>query len=176
MILEYELNLYQKNFIQQLIQNRKSSFNSHYVLNPHEHEHSLQIDNGYDNDTTKRQTHREHYQTGSHECHASEQINLYHSVNGNPPPVYTNNSISGDSEVSSIYTCIFFCGMDGHLSRFCSQMQCLADCGPNNNMLYPHGLPPLVNNNSHDQDVQAVAHYVEKGTDLALNHLLNVIE
>ena len=28
-------------------------------------------------------------------------------------------------------------------------------------MLYPHGLPPLVINNSHD--VQVVAHHVEKG-------------
>ena len=46
---------------------------------------------------------------------------------------------SGDSEVSSVYTC-FVCGMDGHLSRLCSQMQPLADHGPNNNnMLYPHG-------------------------------------
>ena len=43
---------------------------------------------------------------------------------------------------------ILVCGTDGHLSRFCSQMQSLADCGPDNNMLYPHGLPPLVNNMS----------------------------
>ena len=79
-------------------------------------------------------------------------------VNGNQLPDYTNSSISGDSEVSSIYT-YFVCGMDGHLSRFCSQMQSLADCGPNNNMLYPHGLPVLVNNNSHEQDVQAADCY-----------------
>ena len=52
--------------------------------------------------------------------------------------------------------------MDGHLARYCSQMQSLADCGPDNNMLYPHGLPPLVNNISHEQDVQAVAQHVEK--------------
>ena len=30
-------------------------------------------------------------------------------------------------------------------------------------MLYPHRLPPLVSNNNHEQDVQAVAHHVEKG-------------
>ena len=97
-----------------------------------------------------------------HEYHDLEQIHLYHSGNGNPPPSYTNSSISGGSEGSSIYTC-FACGTDGHLSRFCSQMQSLADCGPDNNMLYPYGLPPLVNNNCHEQDVQAVGHHVEKG-------------
>ena len=36
-------------------------------------------------------------------------------------------------------------------------MQSLADCGPNNNMLYHHGIPPLVNSYSHEQDMQAVA-------------------
>ena len=97
-----------------------------------------------------------------HEDHESEQVHLYHSGNCNPPPGYTNSSISRDSEVSSIYT-FFVCGTDGHLSRFCSQMQYLADCGPNSNMLYPHGLSPLINNNSHEQDVQVVDHHVEKG-------------
>ena len=29
-------------------------------------------------------------------------------------------------------------------------------------MLYPHGLPPLVNNNSHEQDMQEIAHHIEK--------------
>ena len=105
----------------ELIQNRKSSFNSHYVLNPQEHEQSVQIDKGYEHDTTNRQKHRKHYQTAPHEYHNSEQIHLYHSGSSNPPPVYTNSSISGDSEVSRIYTC-FVCGMDRHLSRFCSQM------------------------------------------------------
>ena len=93
----------------ELIQNRKSSFNSHYVLNPHEDEHSMWIDpNGYDHDTTKRQKHREYYQKAPHEYCNSEQIHLYHSGNSNPPPGYTNSSISGDSEVSSIYSC-FLC-------------------------------------------------------------------
>ena len=45
-------------------------------------------------------------------------------------------------------------------------MQYLADHGPNSDMLYPHGLPPIVNNNSHEQDVQAVVHHVEKGETL----------
>ena len=31
------------------------------------------------------------------------------------------------------------------------------------NMLYPYGLLPHVNNNSHEQDVQVVAHHIEKG-------------
>ena len=125
---------------------RKSSFNSHCVLNPHEHEQSVQINpSSYDQDTIKRQRHRRHYQAVHHEYHNAEQIQHYHTGNGNPPPGYNNSIISGNAEVSSVYIC-FVCGMDGHLSRFCSQMQSLADCGPNNNMLYPHGLQPLVNN------------------------------
>ena len=92
-----------------------------------------------------------------------EQIPLYHSGNGKPPPGYNNSDISGDSEVSSVYTC-FVCGMDG--SRFCSQVQSSADHTPNSNMLYPHGLLPLVNSYSYEQDVQAVAYHVEKGERL----------
>ena len=52
--------------------------------------------------------------------------------------------------------------MDEHILRFCSQMQSLADHGPNNNMLYPHSPSPLVKSYSHEQDVQAVTHHVEK--------------
>ena len=53
--------------------------------------------------------------------------------------------------------------MDGHLSGFCSKIQSLADHSPDNNMLYPHGLLSLVNTYSHEQDVQAVTHHIEKG-------------
>ena len=85
----------------ELIQNRKASFNSHYELSPQEHEQSIQIDpSGYDHDTTIGKN-IGNYQTTSHEYHDSEQIPLYHSGNGNPPPGYTNSSISGDSELSS---------------------------------------------------------------------------
>ena len=42
-------------------------------------------------------------------------------------------------------------------------MQSLADHGPDNDMLCPHGPPPFVNSYSHEQDVQTVAHHVEKG-------------
>ena len=110
--------------------------------------------NSYDHDTTNRQNIENTIKTTPHEYHNFEQIHLHHSGNGHPPPGYTNSSINGDSEVSSYYTC-FICGMDGHLSRFCSQMQSLAGHGPDNNMLYPHGLPSLVNNNNHEQNVQA---------------------
>ena len=104
-----------------------------------------------------------------------EQIPLYHGGNGNPPSSHNDSSISGDSEVSSVYTC-FVCGMVGHISKFCSQMQSLADCGPNNNnMLYPHGPPLLVNSYGHEQEMQAVTHHVEKRANLVLNHLLNII-
>ena len=43
-------------------------------------------------------------------------------------------------------------------------MQSLADHGPDNNILYPHGPPCLVNRDSHDQSVQALmhGHLVEK--------------
>ena len=105
----------------ELIQNRRSSVNGHYMLNLHEHEHSMQIDPyGYDLDAS-RQKHRKHYHTLPHEDHKLEQIHLYPSGNSKPPPDYANNSISGDSEVSSIYMC-FVCETDRHTSRFCSQM------------------------------------------------------
>ena len=46
-----------------LLQNRSSSVNGHYVLNPCDPEHSIQTDpNGYDFDTS-RQKHRKQYQT-----------------------------------------------------------------------------------------------------------------
>ena len=130
----------------ELINNRRKSLsNNHCMLNPHKHGQYVWIDpSSYDHDTIKRQKHRRCYQTAPHEYCNVEQIPLYHSRNGYPPPGYNNSSVSGDSEESSVYTC-FVCGMDGHLSRFCSQMQSLADIAPNNNMLYPHGLPPVVN-------------------------------
>ena len=86
-----------------------------------------------------------------------EQIPLYHGGNGDLTSSHNGSSISGDSEVSSVYTC-FPCGMDGLISRFCSQMQSLADHGPNNNILYPHGPPLLVNRDSHEQSAQALTH------------------
>ena len=42
-------------------------------------------------------------------------------------------------------------------------MQSLADHGPNNHMLYPHGPLPFINSYSHEQDVQSVAHHVKNG-------------
>ena len=85
-----------------LIQNRRLSVNGHYVMNLCKHEHSVQIDSsGYDFDTN-RQKHRKCCQTAPLEDHKSEQIQLYHIGNSNPPPVYANSSVSGDSEVSSI--------------------------------------------------------------------------
>ena len=44
-------------------------------------------------------------------------------------------------------------------------MQSLADYGPNNNILYPHGPPLLVNRDGHEQSVYALTHghLVEKG-------------
>ena len=98
-----------------------------------------------------------HFQTTSHEFHNAEQVPLYHGDNGEPPSSHNGSSISGDSEVSSVYKC-FACGTDGHISRFCSQMQSLADKGPDNDMLYPHGPPLLVNRDSHEQSMQATTH------------------
>ena len=50
------------------------------------------------------------------------------------------------------------------ISRFCSQIQSLADHGPNNNILYPQGPPFLVNRDSHEQSMQALthSHHVDK--------------
>ena len=90
-----------------------------------------------------------------------EQIPLYHGGNGNPPSSYNGSSICGDFEVSIVYAC-FVCGTDVHISRFCSQMQSLADHGPDNNMFYPHDPPPLVNSYSHEQNMQAVTYHIEK--------------
>ena len=117
----------------ELINNRrKSSLHSHCMQNLHKHQQSVQIGpSGYNSDTIKMQKHRRHYQTTSHEYCNAEQISLYHGGNSNPPSSHNNSSISGDSEVSYVYTC-FVCGMDRHLSRFCLQMQSLADCGPDN--------------------------------------------
>ena len=92
----------------------------------------------------------------------NKQIHLCDGNNCNPSPGYTNSSISGDSEVFSIYT-PFVCGTDGHFYRFCSWMWYLAECCFSSNMLYPHGLPCPIKNNSHEQDVQAVDHHIEKG-------------
>ena len=78
-----------------------------------------------------------------------------HGGNGDIHSSHNGSRISGDSEVSSVYTC-FACGTDGHISRFCSQMQSLADHGPDNNILYPHGPQLLVNRDSHEQNIQAL--------------------
>ena len=94
--------------------------------------------NGSDSDKIRSQKHRRHCHTVPHECHNAEQIPPDHGGNGDSPSSHNGSSISGDSEVSSIYTC-FACRKDRHISRFCSQMQSLADHGPNNNILYPHG-------------------------------------
>ena len=143
------------------------------MLNPHKHEQYVWTDPGsYDHDMTKWQKHRRHYQTAPYKYHNSEQIPLYHSGNGSQPPGYTNSSISGDSEVSSIYTC-FVGGTEGHLSRFYSQMQSIADCS---NMLDAQCLPPPGNNYSHEQMCRQWPIRLKRGTDLALNHLLNIIE
>ena len=84
------------------------------MQNPHEYEQSVWIDtSGCDSVTIERQKHRRCYQTTSHEYHNVEQIPLYHAGNGNPPSSHNNSSISGDSEVSSVYNC-FVSGTDGH--------------------------------------------------------------
>ena len=100
-----------------------------------------------------------------------------HGGSGNPTSSHSGSSISGDSEVSSVYTC-FACGSDGQISRFCSQIQSLADHSSDNNILYPHGPQLLVCGDSHVQNVQALTpgHRLTKGTNPILNHLLNLIE
>ena len=106
-----------------------------------------------------------------------EQIPLYYISNGDQPSSQNDSSTNGDSEVCSVYTC-FASGTDGHISRFYSQMQSLADHGPNNHILYPHGPLLLVNRDSHEQSVQALTHghYVEKRTNSIPSHLLKLIE
>ena len=86
-----------------------------------------------------------------------EQIPLYHGGNGDPPSSHNGSSIIGDSEVSHVYSC-FTCGTDEHISRFCSQMKSLADHGPDNNILCPHGSSLLVNRDSHEQSAQELTH------------------
>ena len=54
----------------------------------------------------------------------------------------------------SVYTC-FTCRTDGHLSRFCSQMESSVDHSSNNNTLYPHG-PQLLVNLGCEQNVLAL--------------------
>ena len=134
---------------------KKSTFNSHCGQIPHKHEQSVQIGpSSYNSDKTRRQKHRH---TPSHEYHNVEQIPLYHGGNSDPPSSHNDSSIIGDSEVSRVYIC-FACGMDGHISRFCSQMQSLVDHGPNNNILYSHGPPLLVNRDIHEQNAQELTH------------------
>ena len=138
----------------------------------------MQVDpSGYESDKIRRQRYRRYCHASSHEYHNVEQVPLYHGGNGNPPSSHNGSSISGDSEVSRVYIC-FACGTDGHISRFCSQMQSLADHGPDNNILYPHGPQLLVNRDSHEQSVRALTHghLVKKRTNPILNHLLNLIE
>ena len=69
----------------ELIQNRRSSVNGHYVLNLCKYEHSMQIDlNGYAFEAN-RQKHRKMLSNIPHEDHELEQIHLYHSGNCNLP-------------------------------------------------------------------------------------------
>ena len=157
---------------------KKSTFNSHCVQIPHKHEQSMWIGpSSYDSEKIRRQKHRRHCHTTSHEYYNVEQIPLYHGGNSEPTSSHNGSSISGDSEVSSVYT-HFACRTDGHISRFCSQMQSLADHGPDNNILYSHSLPFLVNRDSHEQSVQALTHghHVDKWTNPIIKHLLNLME
>ena len=143
---------------------KKLTFNTHCIQIPHDHEQTVWIGpSSYDSDKIRRQKHRRHCHTTSHEYHNVEQIPPYHGGNGDPPSSYNECSISGHSEVSSVYTC-FVCGADRQVSRFCSHMQSLADHGPDNNILYPHGLQLLVNKDSHEQNMQALTpgHDIDK--------------
>ena len=101
-----------------------------------------------------------------------KHIPPYHGGNGDPTSNHNGSSISGDSEISSAYTC-FSCETDGHITKFCSQMQLLVDHGPNNNILYPNGPQLLVNRESHEQSMQALTpgHHVDK-RDNPYTHLL----
>ena len=96
----------------------KLTFKSHHIHTLHNHEQTMWIGHsGYDSDKAKRQKHKRHYHTVSHECHDAEQIPPDHGGNGDPPSSHNGSSISGDSIVSSVYTS-FTCGTDGHISRF----------------------------------------------------------
>ena len=142
---------------------KKSTFNNCIQI-PHDHEESMQIgSSNYGSDKIRKQKHKRYFHTPSHEYYNVEQISLYHGGNGNPPSSHNGSSISGDSEVSGVYTC-FACGTDGHISRFSSQIQSLAGHGSDNNILYPHGPPLLVNRDSHEQSMQALTngHHVDK--------------
>ena len=98
---------------------KKSTFNSHCMQSPHDHEQSVQIGpSSCDCDIIRRQKHRLLCQTTPPEYHNVEQVPLYIG-NGDPPSSHNGCSTSGDSEVSSV--CMWFaCGTDGHRSRFCS--------------------------------------------------------
>ena len=148
------------------------------MQSPHNHEQSMQMGpNISDSDKIRRHKHRQHCQTTSYEYCNAEQVPLYHGDNGDPPSSHNGSSISGNSEVSSAYTC-FACGTDGHISQFCSQLQSLADHSPDNNILYPHDPPPLVSRDISEQSVQVSTngHHVDKGTNPVVSHLLNLIE
>ena len=126
------------------------TFNSHYMQTPHDHKQTVQMcHSGYDSDKTRKQKHRRHCHTVFHECCYAKQISPDHGGDGNPPSSHNGSSISGDSEVSNLYTC-FACTTDRHICRFCSQMQSLAGHGPDNNILYPNGPQLLVNRDSHE--------------------------
>ena len=97
---------------------KKSTFESYYVQTPHDHEQTMWIGHtGYDSDTTRRQKHRKSCHIVSHEHCRAEQIPPDYGGNGNPPSSHNGCSVSGFSEVSSVYTC-FACGTDGHIFRF----------------------------------------------------------
>ena len=150
---------------------KKSTFNSHYVQTPQDHEQTMQIGHSsYDSYKTKRQKHRRHCHTVCHECCNAQHIPPDLGGNGYPPSTLNGSSISRDSKVSSVYT-FYACGTDGHISRFCSQMQSLADHSPSNNILFPHG-PQLFENR--ESQALTLGHEVGKRNKPVLNHLLNL--
>ena len=93
------------------------------MQSPHSHKQTIwRGPSGCDSDKIRMQKHRRHFQTTPHEYCNVEQVPLYHGCNGDQPSRHNGSSISGDSEVSRVYTS-FACGTDGHISRFFSQMQ-----------------------------------------------------